>query len=114
MTHELPMWVRQGTCQPQQCQSACCRSLFLEVNPFYRADPDVSNWVRLHGITLVERDGRTLAYVPTVCQALDDTGGCRLYGQHERPALCSAFPAAPRSLDGVEDVCTYAFTQRSD
>lgn len=111
MTLTLPMYTRVGSCQPDQCGSACCKSLWLEVNPFYRTDPDVSNWVRLHGIEMVERDGRTLARVPAPCTALDTLGRCSLYGQPERPALCGAFPAAPASLAGVEDVCSYTFTE---
>lgn len=106
----LPMWTRQGSCQPEACGSACCQSIWLEVNPFYRTDPDVSNWVRLHGIDLVERDGRTLARIPTPCTALTSDGRCGLHGQPERPNLCAAYPAAPASLDGVKDVCTFSFT----
>ena len=105
------MFTRTGTCQPDVCGSACCRSLWLEINPFYRTDPDLSNWVRLHGIELVERGDRTMALVPTPCRALDDHGRCGIYGQPERPQLCGAFPAAPASLDGVEAVCTYRFTE---
>lgn len=82
----------------------------LEINPVYRTDPDVSSWVRLHGIEMFDRDGRTFARIPTPCQVLGESGRCLIYEQPERPALCGAFPASPASLDGVEDVCTYAFT----
>ncbi len=109
VTLALPMFVREGTCQPERCGSACCQSIWIEVNPFYRTDPDISNWVRLHGIDLVERGDRTLARIPVACTALDQHGGCSLYGQPERPYLCDAYPAAPASLDGVRDVCTYTF-----
>lgn len=81
----------------------------LEINPAYRTDADVANWIGLHGITMFERDGRTFARIPTPCSALDVRGFCLLYHQPERPALCGAFPASPASLDGVEDVCTYTF-----
>lgn len=106
---DLPIWTREGTCQPEACGSACCRSLWLEINPAYRLDADVANWIGLHGIEMVERDGRTFARIPTGCRALDADGRCGIYGQPERPALCGAFPAAPASMDGVEDVCTYRF-----
>lgn len=106
----LPLYERSGDCQPEQCGSACCRAINLEINPAYRADPDVSNWIRLHGIEMFDRHGRTFARIPTPCLALGESGRCLLYGQPERPALCAAFPAAPASLDGVEAVCTYTFT----
>ena len=106
----LTMWTRQGTCQPRQCGSACCKSVILEVNPAYRADADVANWISLHGITMFERDGRTLARIPTPCTALDEAGRCGIYGQPERPDMCAAFPSAPASLDGIEAVCTFTFT----
>jgi hypothetical protein len=104
----LPL-VRTGTCQPEQCGSACCQALNLEINPAYRADADVAQWIGLHGITMFERDGRTFARIPTPCQALTAHGWCGIYGQPERPALCGAFPSAPASLDGVEAVCTFSF-----
>lgn len=107
---QLPVWVRHGTCQAERCQSACCKSLILEVNPAYQTDPDVANWIGLHGIELFERDGRTLARLPIPCSALDETGHCRLYGLPERPRLCAAFPDTPAALDGVSAVCTFAFT----
>lgn len=106
----LPVLQRAGTCQPEQCGSACCRFLWLEVNPVYLRDADTAVWVRLHGIDLIEREGRTLARVPLACTALDAAGRCSLYGQPERPATCARFPVTPAALLGVERLCTYTFT----
>lgn len=108
----LPM-VRQGTCQPERCGSACCRSISLEINPAYRDNSDVSNWISLHGIVMYEQAGRTFARIPAPCSALDARGWCLLYHQPERPALCAAFPSAPESLAGVADVCTFSFKARA-
>jgi hypothetical protein len=105
----LPMWTRHGTCRPDVCNAACCRFLSLEVNPIYLSDPDLSTWVRLHLIELVEHNGRALARIPMPCSQLGGRGQCKLYGEPERPALCGQFPMAPASLLGLEDACTYRF-----
>ena len=113
-TIDLPLYAREGTCQPHQCGSACCRFIALEVNPVYLADADAANWIGLHGIELMERAGRTLARIPVPCSALDQTGNCLLYGQPERPSLCEAYPMTPASLFMVEDVCTFSFTRSTE
>jgi Fe-S-cluster containining protein len=106
----LPMWIRLGSCEPGLCGSACCRFIVLEVNPIYLADADTAAWVRLHGIELTERNGRTLARLPLPCTALDSDGRCTLYGSPERPDICVTFPVTPAALLGVDNVCTFAFT----
>lgn len=110
----LPILTRQGTCQPHTCWSACCRFLALEVNPIYLSDPDLANWVRLHRIELVEREGRVLARIPMACSALSGRGQCALYDQPERPQLCADFPLAPASLYMLEGACTYRFVPGTD
>lgn len=107
----LPMYTRLGSCEPRLCDAACCRFLTLEVNPIYRTDPDITAWVELHGIRLHEVDGRVVARIPLECSALMPNGQCFLYGKPERPELCEAFPMTPLALLGVEDVCTFAFTE---
>ena len=109
MATALPM-VRQGTCQPDVCGSACCTFVMLDVNPLYRQDADMLAWLALHGVTVTEQAGHTLARLPLACTALGPDGRCTLYGRPERPALCSAFPMAPASLVGL-DACTYTFTE---
>lgn len=104
----LPMHTRQGVCQPEQCGSACCTFVLLEVNPIYQGD-DLAAWLQLHGISVSTRHGRTLAKIPLECSALGTSGRCVLYGRPERPALCDAYPMTPLSLLGVEGVCTYTF-----
>lgn len=114
MSLALSIWTREGTCLPQVCQAACCRFLLLETNPIYLTDHDLAAWVRLHRIELIEREGRVLARIPMACSALGSRGQCDLYGQPGRPVLCEAFPMAPASLLGIEDVCTYTFTERKE
>jgi Fe-S-cluster containining protein len=106
----LPM-VREGSCQPDVCGSACCTLALLDANPLYRQDADLTAWLGLHGITLSEHAGHTLARVPLRCTALGDDGRCTLYGRPERPALCSAFPMSPDSLVGLGGACTYTFRE---
>ncbi len=113
MATALPQWQRLGSCEPTLCDSACCRFFALEVNPLYLSDPDLADWVRLHGVDLTAVGGRVLARIPLGCTALASDGSCHLYGQPARPTLCSEFPRSPLELYGVEDVCTFAFT-RSD
>lgn len=104
----LPV-VRQGACQPVACGSACCRFMVLEVNPIYRTDRDQAAWLGLHGVDLLEVNGRTVARVPVPCSALTEAGACGLYGTPERPEMCETFPDGPLALIGLEDVCTYTF-----
>lgn len=107
---ELPMWVREGECQPRQCGSACCRFLLLEVNPVYRQSSDLASWLGLHGVELVERYGRTLARIPLPCSALATDGACTLHGTPAKPAICRAYPQQPADLFGLEPgACSYTF-----
>lgn len=105
----LPLYRRLGSCEPALCGSACCQFILLEVNPIYLEQPDLANWIRLHGITLVEREKRVLAKIALPCTALSRQGHCELYGKSERPAICADFPVTPLALLGINDVCTYTF-----
>lgn len=114
----LPM-VREGTCQPEGCGSACCRFLLLEVNPAYLWQSDVAKWVRLHGIELGVKDDRVYAKIPLQCTALDvepgpTMGDCMLHGTPERPQMCEDFPQAPEDLAGLADVCSFSFRRADD
>ena len=99
--------MRHGECKPD-C-GACCTSLRLQVPPEYSRDPDIKNWVELHGVKLVELDGGTFAMLRQPCSALTEDMKCSLFGTPERPALCSEWPATPAALVGVEDVCSFSF-----
>ena len=100
--------MRVGECTPN-C-GACCRFLRLQVPPEYGSNPDVRNWVELHGIRLQNIDGGTFAFLQVPCSALTEEGLCSLYGKPERPDLCNHYPMTPPALTGVEDVCSYSFT----
>lgn len=106
----LPLYTREGSCEPQRCAAACCRAIFLEVNPVYLHDADVAAWVRLHGIELAEREGRVLARINAPCSVLGQAGTCLIYDRPERPKLCADFPQAPAALFGIEGACSYRFT----
>ena len=90
---------------------ACCRTLRLQVPPEYSANPDVKNWVELHGVKLVEQDGGTFVVLNQPCSALTDEGMCSLFDKPERPELCSHWPMTPAALAPVADVCTYSFEE---
>ena len=105
----LPLWQRSGTCQPNVCGSACCRFMWLAVDPQYLQQADMLAWVRLHGIDVVEWAGWTMARIPIPCTALDGEGRCSLYGMPERPTICSSFPVAPADLLGIDAACTFTF-----
>ena len=100
---------RSGACTPG-C-GACCRWLLLQVNPAYAAADDVAHWIALHGITLLPLDGGIYARIPLPCRELTPAGGCALFDDPRRPALCGRFPLGPRDLAGLTDVCTYAFEE---
>jgi Fe-S-cluster containining protein len=114
MAVTLPLYQRHGSCEPALCGSACCTFILLEVNPIYLSDPDTAAWVRLHGIELVEREGRTLARIEMRCTVLGESGRCLIYGQPERPQTCERFPMAPASLFMLENACTYSFRAGTD
>lgn len=107
----LPMWTREGTCRPEQCGSACCKVIILDVNPIYQTDPDLAIWLGLHGIDLASHGTRVIARIPLACTALNGEGRCSLYGQPDRPTLCDDFPRGPGDLLGIKDVCTFTFTE---
>lgn len=105
----LPM-VRLGGCT--SC-GKCCTSLRLQVPPSYMDDPDVKNWVELHGISLLRVGEATYAVLNRKCSALaSDNKTCTLYGKPERPGLCSEFPATPAALTGLETECGYSFREQ--
>lgn len=101
----LPM-VRQGECTA--C-GKCCLSLRIQCPPNY-AEPDVANWLALHGVTVLVVNGATYASLNRKCSALaSDNKTCTLYGKPERPGLCSEFPATPAALHGLEEECGYSW-----
>ncbi len=98
-----------GDCLNCSARGKCCSFLRLQVPPEYKSNPDIHNWVGLHGIKLLDIDGGVFAMLPIPCTALTEDGLCSLYGTPERPELCSHWPASPSALIGIEDVCTYSF-----
>ena len=103
--------VRQGECNTCNGRGLCCSFLRLQVPPEYGTNPDVKNWVELHGVKVVTMDGGTFAVLQQPCSALTEEGLCSLYGTPERPDLCNHWPATPAALMGVEDDCSYSFTE---
>ncbi len=104
-------YLRTGGCS-RGC-GACCQDVIVEIV----ADPKRPNyadwlkWLTLHNLTVVERDNSIFLHIPIPCSALNlQNGDCGLYGQAERPDMCSAYPAHPLELMGLEKVCTYQFT----
>jgi len=105
------MQLREGYCK-EGC-GACCTYVLLNVNPAY-LEKDVRHWVELHGIKLSERKGQVWAKIPLPCSALQPDKSCGLYGQAERPQLCSEWPYNQQEIDGLdaemgEKTCTYSF-----
>jgi hypothetical protein len=65
-------------------------------------------WLERHGITLLRRTGRLLAYVPIRCGSLSADGACSLFGSPQRPRTCTTYPEHPQDVEGLE-FCTYRF-----
>jgi Fe-S-cluster containining protein len=105
----LPVLQRGGSCTAG-C-GACCKSIRLQVPPEYGTNPDIKKWVELHGITVKEVGGGMFAFLNLPCSALTEEGMCSLMGTADRPELCSHWPATPEAMAGLEEVCTYSFTQ---
>ena len=106
--------MREGFCKTG-C-GACCKFLVLQVNPQYYNSPDIKNWVELHGIRLVKRDGGVWAYIQATCRELQEDNSCGLYGKPERPNVCAEWPfnqAEINDLDAFvgEKTCSYSFTE---
>jgi len=77
----------------------------LEVNPVYA---DATRWVELHGIKLVKREQRLVAYIPTPCSQYQPDG-CAIYDT--RPDVCRNWPTSQADIDDLhdytgEEVCT--------
>ena len=100
-----------GYCK-QGC-GACCEFCTLNINPSY-LQADVRHWLELHGITLRESAGQVWANIPLPCSALQPDKSCGLYGQAERPQLCSDWPFSQGEIDELDRVagkktCTFYF-----
>jgi hypothetical protein len=78
-------------------EAACCRYVVLQVSPAYQ-EREVSRWIELHGIKLVERNGALWAYIPTPCSALED-GRCSVY--ENRPKVCRDWPNSQADVDDL-------------
>ncbi len=106
-------WDRHGACDSTACRSACCKFLRLQVPPTYASDPDVRNWIELHGLHVQQISGATFVNVPKPCLALGEQGECTLYGKPERPQVCASYPATPDALNGILE-CGFSFTERKE
>jgi Fe-S-cluster containining protein len=105
---------RKGSCS-EGC-GACCTFVTLCIHPAYAQSQDVKNWLSLHGITLKERNGQVWANVPLPCGALNEDKSCSLFGQPERPKLCSEWPFNQQEINDLHDemgrkVCTFYFSE---
>lgn len=101
---------RIGECR-EGC-GACCESIRLQIPPNYKTDPDVKNWIELHGIAVITVGEATYAVINRPCVALNPDKSCSLYGTSARPQLCSEWPATPAAMTGLEDQCSYEFRER--
>mgnify|MGYP001561408483 FL=1 len=77
----------------------------------YFTDPDVRHWIELHGIQVKQIGDATYIEINRKCSALTTDKKCGLYGDPDRPGLCSEWPATPAALTGLESVCGYGFIQ---
>ena len=91
---------------------ACCTSIRLQIPTIYSSDPDIKNWIELHGIRVIQIGEATYASIPNRCSALADDKTCSLYGSATRPQLCSHFPATPAALTGLEAECSFSFVDK--
>ena len=102
---------RQGYCR-QNC-GFCCTYIKFNVHPSY-AQADVKYWIELHGITVTEVAGQVWVNIPLPCSALQPDKSCGLYGQAERPQVCSVWPFDQNEIDEVNKRgagCTFYFEE---
>ncbi len=79
------------------------------------SDPDIRNWIQLHGIGIHEGpQGSAWAHIPIPCTQLTPDGLCALNGSPRRPVMCGQWPYQPADLIGFEKVCTYSFVEVAD
>ena len=100
-----------GDCNLCGLRGACCRFVLLAVHPVYM-DADKRHWLELHGIKVAWRDGNAWATIESACRELTDEGLCGIYGQPERPQVCSDFPFTAEDIGIVNawagsEVCDY-------
>jgi hypothetical protein len=104
----LERYTRSGTCQPEQCGSACCKFVALFQQ---RMLPAERAFYEARGIPIVAYPtGDEALHIAHRCQHLTELGACAVYGTPERPAACEAYPTHPFDLVGVER-CSYTFTK---
>ena len=108
--------VRSGGCTVG-C-GACCEFIILPLDlRMKQADPerlkDFIYWAALHGVAITDSGDWLAARIPLRCERLvtDEDGDktCGVFGTPERPVMCARYPRHPLDLEGVADVCTYAF-----
>ena len=90
---------RIGKCNPEKCQSACCRINVNILHPTYS-----SNRYYLDDITSTRKIQKInqhwqLKITPRICRNLTTDGRCTLHDKRTQPRVCRLFPMSPR--DGV-------------
>ena len=81
------------------------------VPEFQARNSDNVEWLRLHGIDLVDvtlasGEMTPMGRIPQRCSKLTDDGRCGIW--EDRPAVCRKFPEEPLHLVGLTK-CTYEF-----
>src|SRR3990167_8829076 len=110
---DMATWERAGSCD--QCASGpirgeCCTHVALPISNTAATNPDVVKFFALHGIDVKWWGALPLAVAPLRCSALKENGDCALYGQPERPQICSSGPLNPWAAQ-LNRHCSYVFSE---
>lgn len=109
-------WMRSGSCD--QCAAGpikgeCCTKLTFPVTPSAARNPDVLNFFRLHGVAVKWWGDLPIAVIPMRCAALTPGGDCALYGQPDRPQVCSDGPLNAWAAH-LNPHCSFHFEQAEE
>lgn len=104
-------WSRSGSCD--QCAAGpikgeCCTRIAFPISPSAARNPDAVHFFTLHGAEVKWWGEMPLIVIPLKCSALLPNGDCSLYGQPERPDVCSSGPLNAWATQ-LNSHCSYQF-----
>ncbi len=75
---------------PDDCNACgdCCRTMVLPLPHIkgHALEKDHERWIELHGLDIINIQGRRAVRIPVACTMLDDQGKCKIY--QDRPIMC--------------------------
>lgn len=102
-------FIRSGKCQPERCQSLCCR---IRVS---KEEKQFTNALREFDI-IREVDGVNYLIEFKSCRYMTLDGKCKLHNKKEQIRICRYFPMSPKDphYQVVKEFCGFMFTEHEN